>query len=75
MIKPTFEESFSLIHKYIDKREIDYALISYMDWDDLRQNILLYIWKKWHYYNNEMSLENWVENIVSRQIKAYKLQK
>lgn len=69
--KPTFEESIEIIDTEIKKRHGKWTLtcLASMDYDDVSQILRLHIWKKWHLYNPERPLVNWLNVIISNQIR------
>lgn len=68
--KPTFEESFDLINSLLEKRKYKWQLkaVVWMDWEDVKQIILIHINKKWNLYDSKLPLGPWVNKIISHQI-------
>ena len=71
VLKPTFEESFDLINREIQKRKNKWNLTSlnWVDYDDVAQIIRLHVYEKWHLYDNAKPLTPWLNRIISNQIK------
>jgi RNA polymerase sigma factor (sigma-70 family) len=70
--KPTFEESIGIIDNEIFKRRGKWhltAISGWLDFDDLSQILRIHIFKKWHLYNPDLPLKNWLNRIISNQIK------
>lgn len=72
--KVTFEESLDFIEKEIEKRRGKWNLstIKHLDFDDVKQNIIIHIFQKWDKYNPEYPLENWLNRIITNQIFNHK---
>jgi len=68
--RPTFEESFPLIEKEINKRKSKWQLdsITYMDFDDVKMMILHHIYLKWDQYDPSLPLANYLNRIISNQM-------
>ena len=66
----TFEENSEIIYKEIEKRRNRWKLdsIKYMDFDDVKQEIFLHIWEKWHLYDPEKPLLNWVNKVITNRM-------
>lgn len=67
----TFEECLPEIDVEIRKRRNKWTLtaISWMDYNDIGQIIRLHIYKKWALYDQSKPLANWVNTVISSQIK------
>lgn len=64
----TFESQSTFIKEQINKRRSNWRL-STLDWDDAAQIIFIRIWQKWFLYDPEQKLENWVNTVITNQIK------
>lgn len=71
--KPTFEESLPVIIEQIEKRRKKWNVhVSWIDYDDIRQLLLLHIFKKWSQFDPDKGeLSHWVSSICSAQIKNH----
>lgn len=68
--KPSFEDSYQKIEWEIEKRRPTWTYnYAWMDYDDVKMMILDHINKKWYLYDNKFPLLNWVNRIISNQIK------
>lgn len=69
--KPSFEDSIDIINTEIEKRRPKWTLtaISWMDFDDVAQLIRVHINKKWDMYDISRPLANWVNKIITHQIR------
>lgn len=67
-----FEDCLEIIDKEIYKRKGQVHLyLNDFDFDDIAQIIRFHIYQKWHLWDTERPLENWVNVIISRQIKNF----
>lgn len=68
--KPSFEENFELINSLLEKRKHKWHLnaLVWMDWQDVKQIILIHIHKKWNLYDPNYPLPPWINKIISHQI-------
>lgn len=67
-----FEDYLDVIDNEIYKRKGQVHLyLNDFDFDDIAQIIRLHIYQKWHLWDSERPLENWVNVIISRQIKNF----
>lgn len=68
--KPTFENSISIIDGIIEKRRGKWRLfaISWMDFDDVAQELRIHIHKKWHLWDNSKPLEPWLNQVINHQM-------
>lgn len=66
----TFEDKYSEIIQEIKKREAKWQL-SYPAFEDVTQMLLIHIWKKWNYWDQNTSFESWLNFIIGFQIRAY----
>lgn len=68
--KPSFEECYDKIEKEIEKRRSTWTYnYAWIDFDDIKMMILDHIYKKWYLYDDSFPLLNWVNRIISNQIK------
>lgn len=69
--KLSFEDCYETISKEINKKKYKWTLdsISWMNWDDISQIILIHINEKWHLYDQKKPLQPWLSAIISNQIK------
>lgn len=65
------ENHIDFISKEIEKRRSKWTLsaLSWMDFDDVKQIILIHISKKWEQYDSKKPLINWISVIISNQFK------
>jgi hypothetical protein len=67
-----FEDYIDVIDREIIKRKNQVHLyLNDFDFDDIAQIIRLHIYQKWHLWDTQRPLENWVNVIISRQIKNF----
>lgn len=68
---PLIENHLSEIEKEIEKRRGRWTLnaICWMDFDDVKQIVLIHISKKWDQYDVKKPLIPWVSTIIANQIK------
>lgn len=66
----TFEENSHIILKEIEKRRGRWRLdsIKYLDFDDIKQEIFIHIWRQWHRYDQTRPLLNWVNKVITNQM-------
>ncbi len=66
----TFEENYELICSIVDKNRHRWRLkaVLYMDWDDVRQLVIIHIFQKFHLYNVEKDIRPWINSITQNQI-------
>jgi hypothetical protein len=71
MYYKTFEECLPQIDIEIRKRRKKWTLtaINWMDYDDVSQIIRIHIYKKWSLYNQSMPLAQWVNRVISNQMR------
>jgi hypothetical protein len=70
--KPSsYEDNYGLIHTEISKRRPKWFLtsVAWMDFDDVKQIILMHIYKKWDQWDQSRPLKPWVNKIVTNQMK------
>ena len=63
----TFEDSVVEISGLIDKRKSSWRLQN-PEWEDVKQIILIKIWKKFDQYDENRPLENWANVVITRSI-------
>lgn len=68
--RPSFESKIEIIDSIIEKRRHKWRLfaISWMDFDDVAQELRIHIYKKWHLWDHTKALEPWVNQVVNHQI-------
>ena len=66
----TFESAYSEINRILESKRHKWTLraIPSVDFSDVKQIILLHIWKKWELYDSKQKLAPWVSRIVTRQM-------
>lgn len=66
----TFEENSHIIIKEIEKRRGKWRLdsVKFLDFDDIKQEILIHIWEKWDKYDPSKPLLNWINKIITNQM-------
>lgn len=71
MITRTYEECLGEIDVELRKRRRKWTLtaINWMDYDDVSQIIRLHIYKKWPLYDQAKPLAQWVNRVISNQIR------
>lgn len=69
--KKSFEECIDVINAEIAKRKSKWTLsaLAWIDYDDVSQILRLHIYKKWNQYDPAKPLANWLNKIISNQIK------
>jgi len=67
--KPTFEECSEEIINIIARRKAGWTYLSLKSWDEVRQDLLTRVWKKWGTYQPSRApkLENWVNRIITNE--------
>ena len=70
MVKATFEDKIDIINNEIAKRKNRwrFAFVHDVDYDDVKQILLLHIYKKWDKWDQERPLEKWVGAVIEHQI-------
>ncbi len=65
-----FEDKIDIIDNELRKRKGKWQLKARADLDfqDVEQIIRFHIWKKWSKWNQELTLEPWLNRIITRQI-------
>lgn len=73
--RPTFEQSLPEIQAIIRRRRASWKLLSYMEWEDVAQELLVHAWQKYPTYNPsrsrrspEKALECWLNRIITNQL-------
>lgn len=70
--KPLFEECYSKIEVEIEKRRPLWSYnYAWIDFDDIKMMIFSHINQKWHLYDDNYPLLNWVNRIISNQLKNF----
>lgn len=66
----SFEQCYDEILRLVEMRKFRWTLsaINWMDWDDVRQQLLAHIFKKWHLYKQDKKLSSWVMTVVNNQM-------
>lgn len=69
----SFEQSLPVIIEQIEKRRKRWTVrIPYVDFDDIKQLLLIHIFKKWNQFDPDKGeLSHWVSKICSAQIKNH----
>ena len=67
--KKSFEDYYEIIEKEVEKRRIKWTLssISWIDYDDVKSIIITHIYKKWHLYNQDLPIKNWLSSLIRNQ--------
>jgi len=65
----TFEELYPRIEKVVEgfRGKWKFKASVECDFDDIKSEILVHIWKKWHLFNQELSVEGWAATITKNQ--------
>lgn len=72
MPKLKFEDCLDSIDNEINKRKNQVHLyLNDFDFSDIAQIIRLHIYQKWHLWDDKRPFENWVNVIISNQIKNF----
>lgn len=72
MPKLKFEDCLESIDNEINKRKNQVHLyLNDFDFSDIAQIIRLHIYQKWHLWDDKRPFENWVNVIISNQIKNF----
>jgi Fe-S-cluster containining protein len=68
---PPIENHISEIEKEIEKRRHKWTLsaLAWLDFDDVKQIVLIHIFKKWEMYDPQKPLIPWVSVITAHQIQ------
>jgi hypothetical protein len=68
---PSFEDLYPIIEKEIEKRRCRWNLsaVPYINFDDVKQILLLHIYQKWYQYDSSRPIEPWASRIILNQIK------
>lgn len=66
----TFEENYQeiidVVTKYHTKWRLD--ILHWMDYDDVKSEVVTHVWKKWHLWDQSRPLAPWVAQVCQRQI-------
>ena len=67
----TFEDKIDIIDREIAKRAPRWMLkfLSDMDYDDVAQLLRIHVANKWHMWDQERPLENWVNRVITRRMQ------
>lgn len=67
---PTFEESLPIIEEEIAKRKNRWQLnsITHIDFDEVRQILLIHLNEKWRLWKQDRPLKNWLNRVISNRI-------
>lgn len=70
MSRPSFESKIDVIDDIIEKRRGKWRLfaISWMDFDDVAQELRVHIYKKWHLWDYNKPLEPWLNQVIHHQM-------
>ncbi len=69
IVKPTFEESLPEINRIVQSRRAAWTYISVDPFEDISQEILMRVFKKWHTFDPKKGpLEHWLNRFVSNAI-------
>lgn len=70
-MKVSFEKMLPIIDKKIEEKRRKWKLdtISWIDFEDAKQIIVVHIFKKWDLWNQDLPFEPWVSVIISNQLK------
>lgn len=67
--KPSLDEMLAFATKQINRRKNQWVL-STLDFDDVRQKILIHLWQKYDKFDPSRGhLENWINSVISSQKK------
>lgn len=68
--KKKYEEYSDIIEGELNKRKNSWQLnsVKYLDFDDIKQEIKLHIWKKFPKYDQKQPFLNWVNRVITRQL-------
>lgn len=66
----SFEDAEPLINDLLEKRRYSWKLtsISWFDFDDIKQEIKLHIYKKWEKRDPDRPVERWLNTIITNQL-------
>lgn len=69
-IYTTFESAYTEINRILESKRHKWTLraIPSIDYSDVKQIIILHIWKKWSLYDPTQKLGPWISRIVTRQM-------
>lgn len=67
----SFEEKLPEIEKALERKRIKWNLdaLNYIDYDDIKQIIMIHIYKKWQLWDQSKPIEPWLSRVVSNQFK------
>lgn len=65
-----FEDKIDIINREIDKRRGKWQLkaISWMDFSDVKQLLLIHVDKKWHLWDQDKALEPWLNRLITNRM-------
>jgi len=66
-----YEKHIATIDALLEKQRRKWMLkaLAWMDYDDVKQIILIHIFKKWHLYDQSKAVEPWANRIIANQIR------
>lgn len=67
----SFEEALPIITRLIERKRLSWTLdaVSYMDYDDVSQQLLAHFWVKFPLYNQERPFSSWCSTVISNRTK------
>lgn len=68
-LEKRFKEASVEIQELINKRRNSWKLTSVMDFSDVSQEILAYIWKSFPQYDPSQPLDRWANTVITTQLK------
>jgi hypothetical protein len=68
-----FQRALPQIQLIVARRRPSWTLLSYMDWEDVAQQLLIHTWQKFHTYDpsretNSKLLERWTNRLISNYL-------
>lgn len=66
----TFEDMEPIVNNLLEKRRSSWRLeaVRHTDFDDIKQEIKIHVWKKFDQWKQELPFENWLNSIIHNQI-------
>ena len=67
----SFEDKIQEIEAALERKRTKWHLdaVTYIDYDDIKQVIMIHIHKKWHLWDQSKPIEPWLSRVVANQFK------
>lgn len=68
--KRTFEDIEPIIDELLERKRSGWRLeaVRHTDFDDVKQDIKLHVWKKFDLWNQDLPVENWLSSVIHNKI-------